>query len=147
MTSGNENINRDDEVRSLHHGIGVIRPSGRGAPAHGYDPPRLCHLVVERFYGRGYLLCHCAGYYYHVGLSRRRAEYDSHAVEVVAAAPGRNHLYGAAGETEHHYEHGGGLSPLEDRVGYRVRLQELLYARDGRELRHALVGVFLYRHT
>ena len=96
-------VHRHDAVAAAHHGIGIVVVAAAvGARAHGDDPARLGHLVVDLAQRRGHLVDQRAGHDHDVRLARARPEHDAEAVEVVARGARVHHLDRAAGEPEGH---------------------------------------------
>lgn len=91
-----------------------------GARAHGDDPARLGHLVVDLAQGGGHLVGQGARDDHDVRLPRRGAEDDADAVLVVARRREVHHLDGAAGEAEGHGPEGGLPAPVDDLVEGRA---------------------------
>lgn len=89
----------------------VIATSVRTA-AHGDDPARIRHLVVDLSQRRRHLVRQRAGYDHDVRLPRRGAEDDAHAILIVARRRQVHHLDGAAGEPEGHGPEGALTSPV-----------------------------------
>ena len=86
------------------------------ARAHGDDPARVGHLVVDLAKRGRHLVRERARNDHNVGLTRRGTEDDSHAVLVVTRRGQVHHLDGAAGEAESHGPEGALARPVGDLV-------------------------------
>lgn len=63
-------IHRHDPITPTHHTVAVVVvPAAIGARAHGDDPARLGHLIVNLPQGRGHLVGEGAGDNHDVGLT------------------------------------------------------------------------------
>ena len=72
------------------------------AGAHGNDPARLGHLVIDPAQRRRHLVAQCAGNDHDVRLAWAGAENHAETVEVVAAGTGVHHLDRATSKPEGH---------------------------------------------
>jgi hypothetical protein len=93
----------------------VVASSVRTA-AHGDDPSRLGHLVVDLSQRRGHLVCEGSGYDHDVRLSWRGTENDTEAILIVSRGGQVHHLDGAAGEAKGHRPEGALTGPVGDLV-------------------------------
>merc|ERR1711967_25832 len=110
-------IDRDDPVAAPGDGVAVVVVAAAiGTAAHGNDPSRVGHLVVDLAERRRHLVGECAGHNHHVGLTWRRTENDAHAVLVVARRGQMHHLESAARETESHGPERALAGPVGDGV-------------------------------
>ena len=102
-------------IDTLDDGVVVEHPPTGCAHAHGDDPLRLHHLVVDLAQDRRHLLGHPAGHDHQVGLTGRRAE-DLHAVagQVVVSGTCGHHLDGATGQAEGGRPTTPGPGPLDE---------------------------------
>ena len=75
----------------------MIIPTPIGTTPHGNHPARIRHLIVNLPQSRSHLVGERAGNDHDVGLARRGAEDDAHAILVVARRRQVHHLDGAAG--------------------------------------------------
>ena len=100
--AGDVDVDRDDLVDALRHGVRVpVRAAAVAARAEGDDVLRLGHLLVQALHGRGHLVRDRAGDDHQVGLARARREGDdAEADEVVAGHRRGDELDRAAGEAE-----------------------------------------------
>lgn len=87
-----------------------------GAAAHGDDPSRVGHLVVDLAQGGGHLVGEGAGDNHDVGLAGGRAEDDAQAVLVVSRRGEVHHFDGAAGQAEGHGPEGRLPRPVGDDI-------------------------------
>lgn len=91
-------IDGHDAVAAAHDAVAVVVVAAAvGARAHGDDPARLGHLIVDLAQRGRHLVGQGAGDNHDVRLPRRGAEDDAHAVLVVARGGEVHHLDGAAG--------------------------------------------------
>src|SRR5258708_3498557 len=74
-TAGNVNVHGDDLVAALHDGVIIENAAGGRARAHGNDPLRFGHLIVQLANNRSHFLREAARDDNQVGLARRRTEY------------------------------------------------------------------------
>ncbi len=114
-TAGRVDVHGHDLIDSLDDGVVVEQSSGRCAHAHGDDPLRFHHLVVDLTQDRRHLLADATGDDHEVGLARRVAK-DLHAVtrEVEVGTTGRHHLNGATREAEGGRPHRSPSRPAHD---------------------------------
>jgi hypothetical protein len=94
----------------------VVVTSSVRAAAHGNDPSRLGHLVVDLSQRRCHFVCEGSGYNHDIGLTGRGTENDTEAILIVPWGGQVHHLDGAACETERHGPEGALTCP----VGYLV---------------------------
>ena len=108
-------VDRHDLVDALHDGVVVEHAAARGAHAHGDDPLRVGHLVVDLAQHRRHLLADPTGHDHDVGLTGRGPE-DLHAEagQVVVRGARTHHLDGAARQPERDAPRGAGPGPLHD---------------------------------
>src|SRR5919201_255952 len=71
--AGDVDVDGDDLVHPLEHGVVVEHPARARAGAHRDHPLRLEHLVVDLAQRRRHLVCDAAGADEQIGLARRRA--------------------------------------------------------------------------
>ena len=108
-------VHRDDVVAPLDDGV-VVEDSARGgAGAHGDDPLRLGHGVVDVAHDRGHLVGDAARDDHDVGVARGGAEdLPAEAGHVEAGRAGGHHLDGAAGQAHGDGPHGAGLGEARE---------------------------------
>lgn len=102
-TSGHVDIHRHNAVATSGDTVGVVVVATTvGAAAHGDDPSRVRHLIVDLAKGGCHLVGEGTGDNHDVGLARRGTENDSHAILIVTGRGKVHHLNSAAGKTESH---------------------------------------------
>src|SRR5205823_11370185 len=112
--AGHMDVDGDDLVHALEHGVVVEHAAGARAGAHGYHPLRLEHLVVDLAKRRRHLVHHTAGDDEQVRLPRRGAEtLHAEPSDVIAGGDDRHHLDGAACEAERVGPHRLALRPRD----------------------------------
>lgn len=118
------NIDRHNSITAPHYTVRVmIITTTVRTRAHGDDPTRLRHLIVDLTQGWCHLVGQGAGYDHDVGLTRRGTENDTQAILVVAWGREVHHFDGAAGEAKGHGPEGGLACPVGDLVeGCAVQL-------------------------
>src|SRR5690606_15346424 len=110
-------VHRHDAVTATHHRIRIVVVAAAvGTGAHGYDPARLCHLVVHAAQCGGHLVAQGAGHDHDVRLPRAGTKDDAELVEIVAGHAGVHHFDGTACQAESHGPHRAGTGPVHDRV-------------------------------
>lgn len=115
--TGYIHIHRHDPITPTHHTVAVVVvPAAIGARAHGNDPARLGHLIVNLPQRGGHLVGEGAGDDHDVGLTGGGTENDAHAILVVARGGEVHHFDGAAGEAEGHGPEGGLTAPVDDLI-------------------------------
>ncbi len=128
--AGDVDVHRDDLVDALEDRVVVEHPAGARARAHGDDPLRLEHLVVDLADRRRHLVRHATRDDEQVRLARRRAEaLHAEARDVVARRDDRDHLHRAAREPERVRPDGVRLRP-RDRLLDRRQDERVLDLRD-----------------
>lgn len=106
-------INRDDAITATNDAVAVVVVTAAvGAAAHGNDPSRVGHLIVDLAQGGSHLVGEGTGNNHDVGLTGRGTENDSKAVLVVSGCGEVHHFDGAAGKTEGHGPEGRLASPV-----------------------------------
>lgn len=119
-TARHVDIDWDDSVDTPDDGVGVVVVATTvGAGAHGDDPSRIGHLVIDDSQGRGHLVGHGTGHNDDVGLSRRGSENDTQSVLVVSWAGRVHHFHSTTGEPERGGPERGLSSPVLDLVERR----------------------------
>lgn len=119
--AGDVDVDGDDAVAAADDAVAVVVVAAAvGARAHGDDPARLGHLVVDLAQGGRHLVGQGAGHDHDVRLPRRGPEDDAHAVLVVPRGREVHHLQGAAGQPESHGPQGGLPPPVHDLVEGRA---------------------------
>lgn len=114
---GDVHIDGHDPIAPPHNAVAVVVVAAAvGARAHGDDPARLGHLVVDLAQRGRHLVGEGAGHDHDVRLAGRGTEDDAHAVLVVARGRQVHHFDGAAGEAEGHGPKGGLAAPVDDLV-------------------------------
>jgi hypothetical protein len=110
-------IHRHDPVAASGDRVAVVVvTSAVCATAHGNDPPRLGHLVVDLSQSRGHLVGEGAGYNHDVGLARGGSENYTKTILVVAGGGEMHHFDGTAGESEGHGPEGALSCPVGDLI-------------------------------
>src|SRR6266542_3928997 len=113
----NVDVDRDDLVHALQHGVAVERPSHGGAASHGNHPLRVGHLRVDALHYGRHLQGDGAGDDHQVGLARAGAKDLRAEARDIEARGGRgDHLDGAAGQAKRHGPDGGLPRPVENVV-------------------------------
>lgn len=101
--AGHVDIDRHDPVAASCDRVAVVVVASTVcAAAHGDDPARVGHLVVDLSQSGCHLVGEGAGDNHDVGLARRGTENDTETILVVAGCGQVHHLDGAAGKTEGH---------------------------------------------
>jgi hypothetical protein len=115
--SRNINIHGNDAVAPSGHTVAVVVVSTAvGAAAHGDNPSRLRHLIVDLSQGRSHLVRKSTGNNHDIGLTRRGTENNTEAILIVSWSGEMHHLDGAAGETEGHGPQGGLAGPVSNLI-------------------------------
>lgn len=97
----NIHIHGDDAVDALHHVVGSVKATRRGASAHGEHPLGLAHLIVDALENRCHFFGDGARHQEKVGLAGRETHHlRSKAGEVVFWAHDRHELDAAAGRAK-----------------------------------------------
>src|ERR1700682_1760727 len=120
--SGNVNVDRDDTVDALEHGVIVVGAARAGAGAEGHHPLRFRHLLPHAAQDGRLALGDGADHPQQVGLTRSEAwQRGAEAVEVVARARDRKIFHAAAGGDEWIGEKGVLARPLHGVIQSRKR--------------------------
>lgn len=110
-------VNGDDAIAAAHDAVAVVVVAAAvGTRAHGDDPARLGHLIVDLAQRGRHLVGQRAGDNHDVRLPRRGTENDAHTILVVTRGGKVHHLDGAAGEAKGHGPEGGLAAPVDDLV-------------------------------
>ena len=81
----NVNVDRNDSITPTNDGIAImIISTSVGATAHGNDPSRFWHLVVDFAKGRGHFVGEGACDNHDIRLARRGAENDAETIKIIA---------------------------------------------------------------
>ena len=120
----NVDIDRDEIVDALQHGVGAIHPTGRSASTHGDAPFWLGHLIPHAFHRKSHFVSHGASDDHDVGLAWREAhDFHAEAGDVETGRSGRHQLDRAAGKSHRHrpervlsHPVDRGIDPSEDDV-------------------------------
>jgi hypothetical protein len=125
-TAWNINVDGNNTITSSSNRVGImIIATSIGARAHGNNPARVRHLIVDLTESGGHFVGEGAGDNHYVGLTGRGAENDAHAVLVVARGGQVHHFYGAAGEAEGHGPEGALASPVGDLIEGGAVVEEM----------------------
>src|SRR5690606_24916085 len=123
---------------TTHHRVGVVVIATTVcAGAHGDHPARFGHLVIHLAQRRCHLVAQRASHNHHVGLTRRWTENNTETVQIVTRRTRMHHLNGTAGQTERHWPHRTGTSPVEQLVGRGGNKSFVQYAFN----RHSLIPI------
>jgi len=115
--TGHIDIHWHNPITTPRHTVAVmVVTTTIRARAHRDDPSRLRHLVVHLTQRGRHLVRKRAGHDHNVGLARRGAENDAHAILVVAGRREVHHFDGAAGEAEGHGPERALAGPVGDLV-------------------------------
>lgn len=96
-------VDGDDAVTAAGDGVGVVVVTATvGARAHGDNPARVGHLIVDLAEGGSHLVGQGTSDDHYIGLTGRGTENNTHTILIVTRSRQVHHLDGAAGETEGH---------------------------------------------
>ena len=97
------NVHGDNTITAPDDAITVVVvATAIGTAAHGDDPSRLGHLIVDLAQRRSHLVGEGAGDNHDVGLAGGGSEDNSQAILIVSRRGEVHHFDGAAGEAECH---------------------------------------------
>src|SRR6266404_1522738 len=114
------NINRDDSVHTLQHGICIERSADRRACTHRNHPLRLRHLVVDALHYGRHLQRYRTRDNHEVCLPRAGTkDLRPEARNIKSCGRRGDHLDGAAGQAKRHRPEGRLTRPVEDVVHRR----------------------------
>ena len=115
--TGNIDIHRNDPITASRDRVTVVIVSAAvGTAAHGDDPSRVRHLIVDLPQSRSHFVREGAGHNHDVRLPGRRAENDAQAILIVARCGQVHHFDGAARQAEGHRPEGALARPVGDGV-------------------------------
>lgn len=115
--SGDVDVDGDNAVAAPDDAVAVVVVAAAvGTTAHGNDPSRFGHLIVDLAQRGSHLVGEGAGDNHDVGLTGGGSENNAQAILIVSRGGKVHHFDGAAGETKGHGPEGRLSSPVGNDV-------------------------------